>query len=81
MAKHHIKICLGSSCFSRGNNVNVEVIKNFLRERNLEADIFFSGRLCQEMCNKGPVIVVDERVYEEVSQTRLQKILEEEFKC
>jgi NADH:ubiquinone oxidoreductase subunit E len=81
MAKHHIKICLGSSCFSRGNNVNVEVIKNFLRKRNLEADISFSGRLCEEMCNKGPVIVVDDRVYEEVSQTRLHKILEEEFKC
>jgi NADH:ubiquinone oxidoreductase subunit E len=81
MAKHHIKICLGSSCFSRGNNVNVEVVKKFLREHTLEAEVTFSGRLCEDMCNRGPVIVIDDRVYEDVNLSRLHKILEEEFKC
>lgn len=81
MQKHHIKICLGSSCFSRGNNVNVEVIKKFLQDNGLESTISFSGQLCEEMCNRGPVITIDGHVYEEVSLSRLHKILKEEFKC
>lgn len=81
MSKHHIKICLGSSCFSRGNNANVEVIKKYIEENSLEADITFSGRLCEKMCNRGPVISIDSRRYEEVNVSRLYKILQEEFQC
>lgn len=37
-----IKICLGSSCYSRGNNVHLEVIKKYIAENHLEAEISFS---------------------------------------
>ena len=43
-----IKICLGSSCYSRGNNVHLEVIKKYIAENHLEAEISFSGHLCEE---------------------------------
>lgn len=81
MAKHHIRICLGSSCFSRGNNANTEVIQNFLAQNGLEAEVAFSGRLCTEICSRGPVVEIDDKVYEEVNLSRLHKILQEEFKC
>ena len=44
-----IKICLGSSCYSRGNNVHLEVIKKYIAENHLEAEISFSGHLCEEL--------------------------------
>jgi NADH:ubiquinone oxidoreductase subunit E len=81
MAERNIKICLGSSCFSRGNNTNLEVIKNYLAERGLAADVTFAGQLCEDICCRGPVITIDDRVYEEVSSQRLNKILREEFGC
>lgn len=81
MSKHRINICLGSSCFSRGNNANVEVVKKFLAERDLEAEVTFSGRLCEDMCGRGPIVVIDDKVYEEVTLSKLYKILQEEFKC
>lgn len=81
MGKRNIKICLGSSCFSRGNSANVDVVKQFLREHGLEADVTFSGRLCEDMCSRGPIIVIDDKVYEEVNLSRLHKILQEEFQC
>lgn len=81
MAERHIEICLGSSCFSRGNNANLEALKSFLDERGLVAEISFSGRLCEDMCCKGPIVIIDGRVYEEVDPSRLQKILLEEFRC
>ena len=81
MEERRIKICLGSSCFSRGNNTNMEVIKNYLAEHGLEAAVQFAGCLCEDMCSKGPVISIDGRVYEEVNLSRLHKILFEEFGC
>ena len=81
MAKRQIRICLGSSCFSRGNNVNLGVIKKYLSENHLEAHVDFCGHLCEEMCNKGPIIRIDDKVYEEVNLSLLYKILQEEFPC
>lgn len=81
MKKRQIKACLGSSCFSRGNKANVEAIKKYLKDNNLEADIYFSGHLCEENCRRGPVISIDEHLYEEVTISRLYKILQEEFPC
>lgn len=80
-AKRTIEICLGSSCFSRGNKANVEAVRQFLADNRLDAEISFSGRLCEDMCGRGPVISVDGRVYEEVKLSRLIKILQEEFAC
>ena len=79
--RRQIKICLGSSCFSRGNNVNLEVIKRFLKERALNAEVHFTGHLCESECCRGPILNIDDHVYEEVNLSRLYKILEEEFPC
>lgn len=81
MQKRTIKICLGSSCFSRGNSANVKVIKQFIQDNSLDAQLTFTGRLCENMCSRGPVIVIDDKVYESVNLSRLCKILKEEFKC
>ena len=74
-----IKICLGSSCYSRGNNVHLEVIKKYIAENQLEAEISFSCHLCEELCSSGPILRIDEKVYKEVNLSGLYKILQEEF--
>lgn len=72
---------MGSSCFSRGNNANLEVLREYLDSSGLIAEVTFAGRLCEDMCGRGPVVVIDERVYEQVSPSRLHKILKDEFEC
>lgn len=74
-----IKICLGSSCFSRGNNVHLEIIRKYLTENHLEADIQFAGHLCEELCSNGPILRIDEKVYKEVNLSSLYRIMEKEF--
>ncbi len=76
-----IRICLGSSCYSRGNNTHLEAIKKYIAENHLEAEISFSGHLCEELCNKGPVLTIDGKTYQEVNLSGLYKILQEEFPC
>ncbi len=53
-----IVICMGSSCFSRGNKTTLSVIRNYLRDRSLEDRVVFKGAHCTGNCDKGPVLVI-----------------------
>ncbi|MBN2166117.1 MAG: (2Fe-2S) ferredoxin domain-containing protein [Marinilabiliaceae bacterium] len=74
-----ISICLGSSCFSRGNAENLEVIKKYLDDHNLTSAIDFRGHLCSEKCNRGPVIQFGNDEYENVTPENLPYILKKHF--
>ena len=38
-----ITICMGSSCFTRGNNINAEIINAFIADNNLQASVALQG--------------------------------------
>jgi NADH:ubiquinone oxidoreductase subunit E len=76
---HKITICLGSSCFSRGNKEILEIVKGYLKEHNLEHNVFFSGELCTGMCAEGPIIKIDDKVYKQVNSETVFEILDENF--
>ncbi len=78
--KVSIVICLGSSCFSRGNRETLEVIKEYLKEKNVEDRVAFKGQLCSGSCNMGPVVWIDGKKYEGVTPTNVLPILNEIFK-
>ncbi len=80
MKKKEITICLGSSCFSRGNNKNLEIIQEYIKNKGLEANVNFKGQLCSEKCQEGPVLTIDNTTYKEVTQTKLFEILDKELK-
>ena len=74
---HRIRVCLGSSCYSRGNNVHLSVIQKYIAEHGLEAEIAFSGHLCENLCSEGPILRIDDKIYKEVNLSSLYRILEE----
>ena len=74
-----IKVCMGSSCFARGNKNYVEVIKKYLQEHNLTNEITFKGQLCSDNCSKGPVIQIGGTEYFEIDELKLKRILHENF--
>lgn len=74
-----IQICLGSSCFSRGNIRNLDIVKKYIEENDLSAKIELKGHLCTNSCNRGPIIEINDKVYEGVNESSLIKILESHF--
>ena len=58
-----IEICMGSSCYSRGNSKSLELVEDFIKEKKLEAEIKLSGRLCHGSCSEGPNITVNGKLY------------------
>ncbi len=70
-----IKICMGSSCFARGNKENLETIKGFLKEHNIEAEVILTGNLCSEKCNTGPNLYFNNILFQNVDQTQIDIML------
>ncbi|MEE1097149.1 MAG: NAD(P)H-dependent oxidoreductase subunit E [Bacteroidales bacterium] len=77
--KKEIVICLGSSCFARGNNKNLEFIQEYLKVNDLKAKITFKGQLCSQQCSKGPVVIIDGEMFTDVNKTKLMEILNSKF--
>jgi len=77
--RFEMQICLGSSCFSRGNKEVVLFIKEWLRKNHLEDRVVFKGARCFGHCSNGPNLVIDGKVIEGVGLAQVEKILEEEI--
>ena len=74
-----ITICLGSSCFSRGNRHTLELIKDYLKEHDLENKVFFRGDLCDGLCEHGPILKINGEVIKNVTSENVFEILNEYF--
>lgn len=51
-----IVICMGSSCYSRGNSRTLLAIQEYLWQQKLEAKLV--GHLCEGECSAGPNISI-----------------------
>jgi len=74
-----IVICLGSSCFARGNKKTLSVIQQYIKDNNLENIINFRGNHCFGKCNNGPIIKINEKEYESVYSEDVLEIIEKEL--
>jgi NADH:ubiquinone oxidoreductase subunit E len=72
-----LEICLGSSCFSRGNRDVVQFIKEYLRKNHLDDRVVFKGARCFGHCSNGPNMVINGKVIEGVTLDKVERILEE----
>jgi NADH:ubiquinone oxidoreductase subunit E len=77
--RFEMQICLGSSCFSRGNKEVVQFIREYLRKNHLDDRIIFSGARCLGHCSNGPNLVINGKVIEGVGLAQVEKILEDEL--
>ena len=74
---HEIKVCMGSACFAKGNQENLEYIKSFIDENGLNAKIKIVGALCENKCSVGPRIYIDDKEHLQVTKGDLMQLLEE----
>jgi NADH:ubiquinone oxidoreductase subunit E len=74
-----ITICLGSSCFARGNRNIVRMIKDFLKENKLEEKVIFHGNHCFDKCQEGPSVKINDRLFTGIDENGIVRILEKHF--
>jgi NADH:ubiquinone oxidoreductase subunit E len=72
-------ICLGSSCFSRGNKEVVMFIREYLKKHHLEDKVIFKGARCMGNCSNGPNLKIDGIIREGVTIAETGGLLEREL--
>ena len=70
-------ICLGSSCFARGNSENLATINSYVQNNGLKAEVRVTGKLCQDACMQGPNLSIGGEIYHGVTSARLRELLQQ----
>lgn len=66
---------MGSACFAKGNQENLEFIKQYIEENNLDTEITITGSLCENKCDVGPRIIINNKEYTQLTTQDLEEIL------
>ncbi len=74
-----IQICMGSSCFSRGNNKTLKAIQHYLKEHHLEGEVVLKGNHCFGECSRGPILKINDTLHEQVNSANIVELLEKTF--
>jgi NADH:ubiquinone oxidoreductase subunit E len=74
-----MQICLGSSCFSRGNKDVAMYIRDYLKKNHLDDKVIFKGARCMGHCSSGPNMNINGEILEGVTLSKIEAILEKEF--
>ena len=80
MKKHSITVCMGSSCFARGNRENLQLIEKFIALHGLEDKIDLAGSCCAGKCSGGPNVVIDGRLFNAMDSAALIDVLNKTLK-
>jgi NADH-quinone oxidoreductase subunit G len=62
--KLQLTVCFGTSCFLRGAPQLYSKLTEYVKNRGIEEETEFKVSFCGEKCEKGPVLVVNEKVIE-----------------
>ena len=81
MDRPKITICMGSSCFARGNEKNLAACEEFLAARGLrdEVDVELGASLCTSNCAQGPIVMVNGKTYANVDRGVMLDIMDDLF--
>ena len=81
--KHHIKVCTGTSCYMRSSE---KIFERIGRELNItgegaseDGEFSVEKVRCMGCCNAGPVMAIDEQLFEDVSAGKLPDLPRQEI--
>ena len=74
-----ITVCMGSSCFGKGNQTTAEAVTQFIEDHKLEEKIEVAGCLCSGNCAKGPNIMINDKLISGVSEQSVAAVIAKEL--
>ena len=72
-----ITICMGSSCFARGNGEHLDRLEHYAANGRVPLELQLIGTRCENRCASGPVLIVGGRRFEQVDAALLEMILKD----
>lgn len=75
----NVTICMGSSCFARGNSRNLEAVRAWLAAHGREAEVALKGCRCGGKCGDGPNVWIGGVCHSGVTPEAVPALLAEAF--
>ncbi len=79
MEKLVVELCLGSSCFARGNSQTLQALEAYLKEENLSDRVELVGHLCLGNCAKGPNLRIGSETYSGLDTASVLELVKTEL--
>jgi NADH:ubiquinone oxidoreductase subunit E len=70
-----IALCMGSSCFARGNQAVLETLEDMIADNGWADRIHLSGLRCENKCSEGPNIKIDGHLYQGLDTGALMDLI------
>ena len=80
MCKIEVSVCMGSSCYPRGNVKILAFLKEYVHAHKLEDKIDLKGNLCEGLCKDGPVVKIDGEIFSKLTLLSAKEHLEHVLK-
>lgn len=72
-----IRLCMGSSCFARGNAQLLDFLELYAEKNKHALNLDLCGCLCQERCGEGPNLFLDGVLHSHMTLSKLKNLLGE----
>ena len=77
--KVKIELCMGSSCFARGNSSILSAIESYANEKGVSDRIELEGQRCLGRCNSGPHISINGKEYSALDAENIVDLISKEL--
>ncbi|MBI9095015.1 MAG: NAD(P)H-dependent oxidoreductase subunit E [Sphaerochaeta sp.] len=77
MEKILVELCMGSSCFARGNAQTLTMLENYIAENKLGDRVDLIGHLCLGACSIGPNVRIGDVTHSGISSECVLDLLRE----
>ena len=74
-SRREIVICLGSSCFARGNKNLLKMVQRYIQVNGLSDKVYFRGDHCFDNCSIGPNLKIEGKIYNGITEENIHQIL------
>ena len=72
-----VELCMGSSCFARGNAKALDCLDSYIASRDLSDRVRLSGHLCLGTCSEGPNMRIGGTLHTQVHPGTVIALLED----
>ncbi len=80
LRKRKIVICLGSSCFARGNQDLIPMIRRYIARKQIEDKVNFKGDHCFNHCSLGPNMMIGDKLFHHITTENIESMLDDGLK-
>ncbi len=74
-----VSLCMGSSCFARGNDLLLAALEGAIKKNGWEDKILLSGARCENRCGEGPNLTVDGVLYQGLDEGAFMDLIMEKM--